>query len=163
MRESLIDWQLKNKEKFELLMPTTEWVVGIMDILKPEMNNSVLWTNGDFKPLLKELLDNESIKKDFMKLFDYSIVLEIFNSLYDSKQDDSKQDDMDLDWNKENASEVTKIETFELYKQCLDRTFKDNVCGIFNRSIWGHLKQLKPAKDPLTLRNKLRLSLNTTQ
>ncbi len=134
--------------------PTTAWAADIMGMVKPEMNNIVLWTNGNFKPLLQTLLENKSLRKDFVELFEYNTVLEIFNSLCGSKEDDS---DADM---KDNDAEMTKMEIFELYKNCLDRTFGDNVCGIFNRAAWGYLKQLKPPKDALTMRNRLRIGLN---
>ncbi len=38
---------------------------------------------------------------------------------------------------------------------------KDCINGIFNRSIWRYWKQLREKKDRLTLRNKLRHSLNS--
>ncbi len=129
-----------------------------MDRIQPELNNAVLWTNGNFKPLLEELLDNKTLRKEYIELFEYSTVLELFESM----NGDSNNNDSDSDI-KNDEPEMTKMETFELYKDCLNRTFKDTVCGIFNRAVWGYLKQLKPDKDALTMSDKLRLTLNTTQ
>ncbi len=50
-----------------------------------------------------------------------------------------------------------------LFDECRNRVRKDCIKGIFNRAAWGYLKQLREEKDKLTLRNKLRLTLNSLQ
>ncbi len=92
-----------------------------------------------------------------MKLFQYNTVLELFNKSVETKQDVDDSDLDDSDDMKDNEPELTKIEVFELYRNCRDRVWKDVICGIFNRFQWRFLT------NPLTLRNKLRLTLNTTQ
>eukprot|EP01083_Nonionella_stella_P065693 172320_1 len=156
--------QVENRGGYRILTQTFTTLVGkIMSEIEPELNNIVLVYKGNFNVLLQTLIAKEQFQKEFHHLFNSDIVLNAFQSKMQdteakrSDEDEEFESDEDIDIDIDISSDYAR----KLYTDCLHKVYLDFMKGLFNRSIWGYLKQLRPTKDSLSLRNKLRVSLTS--
>ena len=49
----------------------------------------------------------------------------------------------------------------EVTEQCLEKLYKEFISAVFNKSLWGYLKKIRLEDKKISLRNKLKLTINT--
>eukprot|EP01084_Bolivina_argentea_P225150 380561_1 len=123
-------------ENHGLRILTEEWtdfVLMLLGKIQPILRqNVVLLSNGHFKDLLNDLLKEIDIQKSFCSLMDQ------YKSDFGIKVNDE-----------------------EMYIALRTKLGKDFISGVFNKALWGYLKQIRPPNGRLSLRNSLRVNLST--
>eukprot|EP01083_Nonionella_stella_P109675 320041_1 len=126
----------------------TNWFGDIINLIQPEIPNIILRYKGDFNVILRTLLDNSELRERYYQIMSEEFPIE---------STDNDDEDVDIQTDDEDVFDS------DLYRELITKVFKESVCGVYNRCIWGYLKSRRPERGSLTLRNSLKLSMSTTK